>query len=691
VTASNPTGATDTILMALSLPANYLNTVGTPFYIHGSGTLNTTAASVPQVTITAKVCSVAGCGSGTVTPLAAIQSTALNTTAVTNAGWNYDLVATVVANGASCNLIVKGAPGLAIETGNATTVADSVFAENNTGVSSPNQTCTNALFLDFFVQQSTTGASNSYTQTEGVIAPFASAPPNQVAGASGAIQFNAGAVFTGTVATLKCNSGMAGADWGAKANTCLAATTGVADMSELKGSQTLGTAITIPANKTLYCGAGTNLSQTAAVTASGAKSSFIGDPSLTCIITKAGNLDQITVTAANVTVQNLNLAGVKGSFTGHGINLNTGATNDTIQGNIISAEAGDNIIDQSGTFNVNLIQSNFILSWGAHGMESTSASPQSTFSNNYMLGDGAGTGAGLLNTGSMTVVSNYIKDSNATQTLFDDSGASQNHPVTSNRVSSTGAAIAFKGGAHTVATSNTFSGTGGTGPVVSPGNGGTYTGNSIVGTNEDGIDVGSDSSLTFAGNIIALTVTTSTSRFGISFNGDQIANHTVGNQISIADTANAGNTDACIQNNPLSGHNLNMLFEGDSCLGINSGSITMYGFFLNNSNNLNTNWSQTVRDLTCVHITTCLKRTDTQNNISVYESIQQGDVTLDAGTGSTADKLLFDNSNFTFATLPTPAGNGSRLYCTDCTQAKPTAAAGSGAFVVREAGAWNGL
>jgi hypothetical protein len=182
VTASNPTAATDTILMALSLPAGYLNVVGQPFIVHGSGVLTTTTASVPQVTITPKLCSVAGCGSGTVTPLAAIQSAALNTVAISNATWAIDLTMTVVANGSSCNLIVKGSPGLIIEAGASVATADSIYADANTAVSSPNQNCANALFLDFFVQQSTTGASNSYKQLQAVIAP-----PSGVGGSGTAV------------------------------------------------------------------------------------------------------------------------------------------------------------------------------------------------------------------------------------------------------------------------------------------------------------------------------------------------------------------------------------------------------------------------------------------------------------------------------------------------------------------------
>jgi hypothetical protein len=169
VTDANPTAATDTILMAIALPANFFITVGQPYKIYGAGVLTTTAASLPLVTITAKLCSVAGCGSGTVTPLAAIQSAALSTTAIANSTWSYNLTATVTAVGASCALVVKGDPGLTIETGASVATADSVYADSNTAASSPTQNCANALFLDFFVQQSTTGASNSYKQLVGMI------------------------------------------------------------------------------------------------------------------------------------------------------------------------------------------------------------------------------------------------------------------------------------------------------------------------------------------------------------------------------------------------------------------------------------------------------------------------------------------------------------------------------------------
>lgn len=169
VTVSNPTINTDTQLMEISLAAGALNVAGYPFLVYGGGVLSSTAASQPAVTITAKICSVSGCGSGTVTPLAAIKSGALNTTAITNAGWSYALFVTVTNTGASCNFMVTGLPGLVIETTASSVGQDSVYSPNNTAVSTPNQNCANALFLDFFVQQTVVGASNSYVQNVGII------------------------------------------------------------------------------------------------------------------------------------------------------------------------------------------------------------------------------------------------------------------------------------------------------------------------------------------------------------------------------------------------------------------------------------------------------------------------------------------------------------------------------------------
>ena len=64
---------------------------------------------------------------------------------------------------------------------------------------------------------------------------------------------------------------------------------------------------------------------------------------------------------------------------------------------------------------------------------------------------------------------------------------------------------------------------------------------------------------------------------------------------------------------------------------------------------------------------------------------------MDFGTGSTADVFIFDNKPASYASLPTPVGNGSRGYCTDCTAGKAiTGGGGTGNYVIRVNGAWVG-
>jgi len=298
VTQSNPTAATDVQLMELSLAASYLNSAGQPFAIHGSGVLSTTTASTPQVTITAKLCSVSGCGSGTVTPLAAIQSSALNTVAITNASWNYEIIATTVGTGASCNLIVKGAPGLTIENGASLAAADSVYTDSNTAVSSPNQTCTNALFIDFFVQQSATGASNSYKQLLGAIMPQGGGPVVSVSG-DGTLITNSASTSAVTLAL-----GNAGAHkwWGNNTGSTAA-----------PGYQTIGTADlpTIP-----IAGGGTNATSAATGqipnTTSTTATSWTSTPTLGASGT-AGSIAFGNATSGTVTLQPV--TGALGSVT----------------------------------------------------------------------------------------------------------------------------------------------------------------------------------------------------------------------------------------------------------------------------------------------------------------------------------------------------------------------------------------
>jgi len=162
VTASaNTTGAQ--ALMELSLGAGLLNTLNAPVKLHGSGIYSTALGQTPTLTFVVKLCTVSGCGSGTVVTLASIITTA-TVASITNNGWSINLVAVPNVVGSSGTLLVHGP--LTIDLGALTTTADSVFNDVNTAASSTIN-LTSALFLDFFVTTSTGSASNSITQQIG--------------------------------------------------------------------------------------------------------------------------------------------------------------------------------------------------------------------------------------------------------------------------------------------------------------------------------------------------------------------------------------------------------------------------------------------------------------------------------------------------------------------------------------------
>jgi hypothetical protein len=168
VTAPNPTINTDTKLMELTLPAQYLNTSGQPYLIQGNGTYNTTAAAVPALTYKIKLSTGAAC-TGTCITLANIVTGPVNTAQQTGLRWGLQATAINNATGATGNLLVQGA-GLLINIGATSGSPATSYPDTNTGVSS-NIDLTASLFLSFWVAQSVAGASNSYIQTGAMVSP----------------------------------------------------------------------------------------------------------------------------------------------------------------------------------------------------------------------------------------------------------------------------------------------------------------------------------------------------------------------------------------------------------------------------------------------------------------------------------------------------------------------------------------
>lgn len=243
-------------------------------------------------------------------------------------------------------------------------------------------------------------------------------------------------------------------------------------------------------------------------------------------------------------------------------------------------------------------------------------------------------------------------------------GAAINTLITDNNLSGEAGQEVSTASASMQIAYNTISHTAATPAVTSSGAGGQISFNQITSIAGDGIDI-TGVQQTIINNFVILNISagSATSNLcGISAKGDMIGNRFAFNQTQINDNHGADlNYGMC--DNPSGTHNLNMLFEGNNHFGILSGGAQADGFFVNNSNNLNTNWFVTVRDEGCVHLTFCIKRTDTQNNPTHYENIQPGDATLDAGTGSTNDTWVNTIGYTNFANLPNPAGSGSLMLC----------------------------
>jgi hypothetical protein len=121
--------------MAFSLPAGFLNAVDKVLHITGSGIYTTVAAQTPTLTFKVKLCTVSGCGSGTVIT-ACSWTTAATTASVTNSWYIDNCDIGTITNGATGTVIGKGradvqigvtggvrAPEVDVETNNAASAA----------------------------------------------------------------------------------------------------------------------------------------------------------------------------------------------------------------------------------------------------------------------------------------------------------------------------------------------------------------------------------------------------------------------------------------------------------------------------------------------------------------------------------------------------------------------------------------
>lgn len=152
--------ATDQALQACPLPQQILNKVNRTLKIWTAGVYSTAATSTAQITLKVKLCTVSGCGSGTVVPLVAIQTTALGSVTVANNTWNFNGYSTTQTAGTSS---VHEAHGVfSIDLAALTSAADSIFNDTNIAVSGAINSSL-ALFIQVTGTFSAASASNTMT------------------------------------------------------------------------------------------------------------------------------------------------------------------------------------------------------------------------------------------------------------------------------------------------------------------------------------------------------------------------------------------------------------------------------------------------------------------------------------------------------------------------------------------------
>jgi hypothetical protein len=156
---------TDQNLMSCTMAANLLNVVGRTIHVHAAGVYSTAAASTAQITAKAKLCTVSGCGSGTVITLVSMQTAALGAVSVTNNNWNLDFYSTTQTAGATAAFEAHGQ--FVIDPGAASTAADAIYADTNATTVSSIDT-TGGLFLQITYAYSAGSTSNSVSQRQGI-------------------------------------------------------------------------------------------------------------------------------------------------------------------------------------------------------------------------------------------------------------------------------------------------------------------------------------------------------------------------------------------------------------------------------------------------------------------------------------------------------------------------------------------
>lgn len=141
---------TDTKVVELSLPAGYLNTANKAFRIEARG-IYTTAGITPTLTHKVKLCTVSGCGSGTVLVLYAAPATGATTSGASNT-WIVQGALGTISTGGTGTVMLHADACTVLGASGGTACTPTI--DPNTAASSTID-LTAALFLDWMVNAST--------------------------------------------------------------------------------------------------------------------------------------------------------------------------------------------------------------------------------------------------------------------------------------------------------------------------------------------------------------------------------------------------------------------------------------------------------------------------------------------------------------------------------------------------------
>src|SRR5882757_518333 len=149
--------------MAITVTAGALNSLSRSLLVQLAGVYSTPVASTAILTHKLKLCTVSGCGSGTVLTLATWTTSALGGIQATNNPYNATLNTTTQTAGASATFETHG--NLMIDLAALASAAEAIFADNNTATVGTIDS-TVQLFLQHTVAFSAASASNSATDRQ---------------------------------------------------------------------------------------------------------------------------------------------------------------------------------------------------------------------------------------------------------------------------------------------------------------------------------------------------------------------------------------------------------------------------------------------------------------------------------------------------------------------------------------------